>query len=85
MVLIRMLVAEGIFRNVWIFARHVRTKMNDKANALSRLDLKRFWRLAGGTMNNQPSTLPSTLPLRWKVLFKNLWLNNIGHQQQEIT
>ena len=38
MVLIRLLVAESICRNVRVYARHVGTKDNGKADALSRLD-----------------------------------------------
>ena len=51
MVLIRLMVAESLLTNVRIYARHVGTKENGKADALSRLDLQRFWRLAGNTMN----------------------------------
>ena len=61
MVLLRMLVAEGIIRNVRIFARHVRTNHNGKADALSRLDFKRFWRLAGNMMNEVPSSIPQEI------------------------
>ena len=65
MALIRLLVAESIFRNVRIFAKHVRTKANGKADALSRLDFRRFWRLAGDTMNLEPSILPKEIwPMR---------------------
>ena len=42
MILIRLLTAESITRNVRVFARHVGTKANGKADALSRLDLDRF-------------------------------------------
>ena len=56
-----MLVAEGIIRNVRIFARHVRTNHNGKADALSRLDFKRFWRLAGNMMNEVPSSIPQEI------------------------
>ena len=39
MVLVRLLTVESIHRNVRIFAKHVGTKQNGKADALSRLDL----------------------------------------------
>ena len=57
MVLIRLMVAESIARNVRIFARHVGTKANGKADALSRLDMARFWKLAKN-INDLPSRIP---------------------------
>ena len=69
MKLIRILTAECIVQNVRVFARHVRTKDNGKADALSRLDLKRFWRIAGRTMNNCKSDLPQEI---WPM--RKLWL-----------
>ena len=54
MVLIRLLTAESIFQNVRIFAQHVGTKENGKADALSRLYFVRFHRLAGNNMNELP-------------------------------
>ena len=67
MVLIRLLVAEGINSNVRIFARHVGTKENGKADALSRLDWNRFWKL-GGNMNSQPTPIPDHI---WP--FSKIW------------
>ena len=67
MVLIRLLTAESIYRNVRIYAKHVRTKLNGKADALSRLDFKRFWNIAEN-MNCEPSSLPEEI---WP--FKKLW------------
>ena len=61
MVLLRMLVAESMFRNVRIFARHVGTKQNGKADALSRLDFKRFWALANGQMNSRNTPVPKEI------------------------
>ena len=61
MVLIRIIVAESIIRNVRVFAKHVGTKANGKADALSRLDWKRFWSLAGEAMNCQPSLIPEDI------------------------
>ena len=61
MVLIRILMAESILRNVRIYARHVGTKANGKADALSRLDLKRFWGLSGDTMNGAASAIPEAI------------------------
>ena len=61
MVLMRLLFAECIFRNVRLYAKHVRTNDNVKADALSRLDLKRFTRLAYGSMNQSPSEIPKEI------------------------
>ena len=51
MVLIRMIILESLVCNTKIFARHVRTKDNGKADALSRGQWNRFWHLADGKMN----------------------------------
>ena len=69
MVLIRLLVAESIARNVRVFARHVGTKENGKADALSRLDLNRFWGLAGDTMNPIQAAIPKAI---WPM--EKIWL-----------
>ena len=69
MVLMRIIIAESITRNVRIFAKHVGTKQNGKADALSRLDLNRFWKLSGDTMDKYPTSIPSSIwPLSkiWK-------------------
>ena len=42
MVLIRMIVLEGLVCNTRVFAKYVRSKDNDKADALSRLQWTRF-------------------------------------------
>ena len=42
MTLLRLVVLEGMVYNVRISAKHVGTKQNGKADALSRLDFKRF-------------------------------------------
>ena len=68
MVLIRWLTAESILRNVRIYAKHVRTKQNGKADPLSRLDFKRFWNLAGSRMNSSPSSIPEEI---WP--FQKIW------------
>ena len=67
MVLIRLLTAECLCRNVQVFARHVGTKENGKADALSRLDWGRFHRLAGD-MNDIPSVIPTDI---WP--FSKIW------------
>ena len=69
MILIRILTAESIMQNVRIFAKHVNTKNNGKADALSRLDFNRFWNLSGDSMNGKPTGIPKAIwPMQkiWK-------------------
>ena len=61
MVLIRLLVVEGINKNVRVYAKHVGTKENGKADALSRLDMDRFIRLSNGCMNQSASAIPQVI------------------------
>ena len=69
MVLIRLLTVESILQNVRIYARHVGTKDNGKADALSRLDMCRFWKLSAmDSMNEQPTCVPSEI---WPI--KKIW------------
>ena len=69
MVLLRMMIAESMLRNVRIYAKHVGTKENGKADALSRLDLDRFWKLSGDSMNEEST--PVSLSL-WPM--DKLWI-----------
>ena len=71
MVLIRLLIAESILKNVRIFAKHVKTKDNGKADSLSRLDFDRFWRLSEGHMNDEPSSIPQEI---WPL--QKIWSQN---------
>ena len=61
MVLLRLIVLEAMVQNVRITALHVGTKENGKADSLSRLDLARFWRISGYTMNRSPSEIPEDI------------------------
>ena len=61
MKLIRVLVLESLVQNVRVFAKHVGTKDNGKADALSRLDIPRFMRLGGKDMNPVASSIPESL------------------------
>ena len=61
MVLIRLLVTESIYRNVRVYAKYVGTKANGKADALSRLDMDRFWKLSGHTMSQISTQIPSEI------------------------
>ena len=69
MVLLRLLISHSILMNVRVFARHVGTKENSKADVLSRLDFSRFWKLAGQNMNSQSTAIPQEL---WPM--SKLWM-----------
>ena len=69
MVLLRIIVLEGLIRNVRIYAKHVKTKLNGKADALSRLQFKRFWRLSGDNMDAFPSSIPEEI---WPI--NKIWI-----------
>ena len=70
MVLIRLLTLESMLRNVRVYARHVGTKENGKADALSRLDFKRFRTLAKGAMNDTHTSIPKDI---WPM--EKLWIH----------
>ena len=69
MILIRMIVLESLVCNTRVFARYVKSKDNGKADALSRLQMDKFWRLAKGEMNRSETKIPDFL---W--LMQIIWL-----------
>ena len=69
--LLRILVLDGIAANRRIFALHIGTKKNFLADKLSRMDLKRFWKLAPAEMNKIPDKMPNWL---WPP--QKIWNNN---------
>ena len=69
MVLIRIIVLECMVQNVHLTAEWLSTKDNGKADALSRLEFKRFRKLAKGKMNVMPEKLPTQI---WPV--QKIWL-----------
>ena len=72
MVLLRLIVLEGLLHNVRISARYVKTKNNGKADALSRLDFKRFHKLTENqNMNRDPSNIPEMI---WPI--EKIWLKS---------
>ena len=73
MILIRIIVLESLSNNARVFARYVRSGDNGKADALSRLNFRRFWSLAKGAMNSEPSDIPKVL---WPM--SNIWFGD-GH------
>ena len=68
MVLMRLLVLESLRHNVNIRAEWLSTGDNGKADALSRMELERFFRL-GPNMSSQPTELPAEI---WPI--QKLWL-----------
>ena len=60
MVLIRMITLKSMVNNMRVFAKHVSTKLNGKADALSRLEFKHFWAL-DPTMNPTMTLLPKKM------------------------
>ena len=61
MVLIRLLVLECMKQNVNLTAEWLSTKDNGKADAISRLEFKRFRRIAKGKMNKLPEKIPDDI------------------------
>ena len=64
MTLIRILTLQSITDNIRVYARHVRTHLNEKADALSRGDLGRFFKVAeqeGLKMDNYPAEIPEVM------------------------
>ena len=68
MALLRIVILECMVQNTRVSAKHVGTKQNGKADALSRLDFKRFRRL-GPNMNQNPSSIPEKV---WPL--QKVWL-----------
>ena len=68
--LLRILALDGLRCNRRVFVRHVRTEINILADALSRLQFKRFWLSAPQTMNKYPDEVPEEI---WPV--EKIWFN----------
>ena len=58
--LLRLLILEGLVHNVKIKCKYVKSKENGKADALSRLDFDRFWKL-DETMEPLPLEVPELI------------------------
>ena len=61
MKLIRLIVLEGMKMNVRINVKHVRSEENTLSDALSRNQMKRFWKNAPHTMLRKPTTIPNVI------------------------
>lgn len=71
MVLLRLIVLECLNQNTRISALHVRSEDNGRVDALSRLDMARFWRLSMNmTINDKPTKAPLAL---WPI--EKIWLS----------
>ena len=72
MVLIRLITLQGLLNNTRIFAKYVHTLKNDKADALSRLQLTRFWKACnqnGDQMDQEMTAIPQEI---WPM--EKIWL-----------
>ena len=70
MVLLRVIVLQSLANNVRIFAKHVRTENNGKADALSHLQFDRFRKL-DPEMNRNPEAIPELI---WPM--EKIWLKD---------
>ena len=73
MVLIRIIVLHSMLHNARVFAKHVKTKDNGIADALSRQQLCRFRKLSkkhGKARNSNPDVIPGDL---WPI--STIWLD----------
>ena len=69
--LIRLLVEDNLLHNRRVFVRHVRTKLNQRADALSRLQFDHFWRHSPPGTNTKPDTIIEKL---WPI--EKIWFND---------
>ena len=70
MKLLRMLALDNLQHNRRVFVKYVASADNDLVDSLSRMQFKRFWRLAPKTMNRQPDKIPDSI---WPV--EKLWFD----------
>ena len=61
MILIRILTVHSMIHNVRVFVKYVESRKNELADALSRLDMVRFWDKAPETMDKEPEDLPKQI------------------------
>ena len=69
MYLLRLLTLNNLVNNRRVFTRHLRSEENYLSDALSRLQLERFWRLAPMSMNKELSRIS---PLVWPA--SKIWI-----------
>ena len=61
MVLIRLIVLTGLENNVRFFAKYVESKCNGRADALSRGEFRRFWKLSPPNMDYIATQVPQQI------------------------
>ena len=61
MILIRLIVLAGLLKNVQIHCKHIRTEFNGRADALSRGQFKRFWRLSPPSTDYVRTKVPTEI------------------------
>lgn len=70
MILIRIITLISVKLNTRVFAKYIETWRNDLADALSRNDLKKFWRIAPKHTQRNPTELPKCcwpVPKDWLI------------------
>ena len=72
MVLIRLLVLYCMKVNVRVFTKHVKTKDNKSADALSRMNIAKFWKVPGNKEKYEEKSTPILKEI-WPV--SKLWQN----------
>ena len=70
MVLIRLITLQEMKFNVRISAKHIKSELNVLADALSRGQMKRFWKNAQESMNKDRTLVPSEI---WPPM--KIWIN----------
>ena len=79
MVLIRIFVLKTLTENVRVFARYVQSRQNYFSDALSRIDLPRFWRLSkqkGKTFETEPTPPPQQI---WPL--SKIWVAQVNKRK----
>ena len=71
MILIRLIVMTGLNYNIQIKAKHMRTKMNGRADALSRGQFSCFWRISPPSTDYVKTSIPEEI---WPM--NKLWPEN---------
>ena len=71
LLLLLLLALSNLRANHRLFVRHVRMENNRMADAISRMDGKRFWKLAPKSMTKLPDAIPENIySPKW------IWFNN---------
>ena len=73
MYILRLLALNNLINNRRVYAHHIRTEVNELADALSRLQYSRFWKLAPPTMNALPTPIS---PLVWPA--SAIWQHDLS-------